>query len=109
VTATSLRLSILDLASLHREQDLSDIYADSVALARRAEELGYLRVWYGEHHNIPGMASSAIIPDRRGGIATRRPNSPVIPNFSMDRLQRQSRENPEIRQGLSNGRRAWDE
>ncbi len=29
MTATSLRLSILDLASLHREQDLSDIYADS--------------------------------------------------------------------------------
>jgi luciferase family oxidoreductase group 1 len=60
VTSTSLRLSILDLASLHREQHLSGIYADSVALARRAEELGYQRVWYGEHHNIPGMASSAI-------------------------------------------------
>jgi luciferase family oxidoreductase group 1 len=30
-----------------------------VALARRAEELGYLRVWYAEHHNMPSIASSA--------------------------------------------------
>jgi len=29
VTATSLRLSILDLVSLHRERNLSDIYAGS--------------------------------------------------------------------------------
>jgi luciferase family oxidoreductase group 1 len=30
-----------------------------VALAQRAEELGYERVWYAEHHNMPGIASSA--------------------------------------------------
>jgi luciferase family oxidoreductase group 1 len=30
-----------------------------VALAQRAEELGYLRVWYAEHHNMASIASSA--------------------------------------------------
>jgi luciferase family oxidoreductase group 1 len=33
--------------------------AASVALARRAEETGYRRVWYAEHHNMPSIASSA--------------------------------------------------
>lgn len=31
----------------------------TVATARRAEQLGYHRVWYAEHHNIDAIASSA--------------------------------------------------
>jgi luciferase family oxidoreductase group 1 len=53
------RLSILDLAPIARGQSASDSFAASVALARRAEELGYRRVWYAEHHNMPSIASSA--------------------------------------------------
>ena len=53
------RLSILDLAPIARGQTASDSFAASVALARRAEELGYYRVWYAEHHNMPSIASSA--------------------------------------------------
>jgi luciferase family oxidoreductase group 1 len=53
------RLSILDLAPIGRGQTASDSFAASVALARRAEELGYHRVWYAEHHNMPSIASSA--------------------------------------------------
>jgi luciferase family oxidoreductase group 1 len=30
-----------------------------VALAQLAERLGYERVWYAEHHNMPAIASSA--------------------------------------------------
>ena len=30
-----------------------------MALAQLAEELGYERVWYAEHHNMSGIASSA--------------------------------------------------
>ena len=54
-----MRLSILDLAPIGRGQSASDSFAASVALARRAEELGYERVWYAEHHNMPSIASSA--------------------------------------------------
>jgi luciferase family oxidoreductase group 1 len=52
-------LSILDLAPIARGQSATDSFANSVALAQVAEELGYLRVWYAEHHNIASIASSA--------------------------------------------------
>ena len=52
-------LSILDLAPIARGQSASDSFANSVALAQLAEELGYLRVWYAEHHNMASIASSA--------------------------------------------------
>jgi luciferase family oxidoreductase group 1 len=38
---------------------VSDSIAASVALAQRAEQHGYRRVWYAEHHNMPTIASSA--------------------------------------------------
>src|SRR6202167_1613446 len=53
------RLSILDLAPIGRGQTVTSSFAASVALAQRAEELGYHRVWYAEHHNMPSIASSA--------------------------------------------------
>ena len=56
---TRTPLSILDLAPIRRGETASDSFAASVALAQRAEELGYQRVWYAEHHNIAGIASSA--------------------------------------------------
>jgi luciferase family oxidoreductase group 1 len=52
-------LSILDLAPIARGETASDSFAASVALAQRAEELEYRRVWYAEHHNIASIASSA--------------------------------------------------
>jgi luciferase family oxidoreductase group 1 len=42
-----------------RGQTAGDSFAGSVALARLAEDLGYERVWYAEHHNIASIASSA--------------------------------------------------
>ncbi len=56
---TRTPLSILDLAPIRRGETASDSFAASVVLAQRAEELGYERVWYAEHHNIAGIASSA--------------------------------------------------
>jgi luciferase family oxidoreductase group 1 len=53
------RLSILDLAPIARGQSAGDSFAASVALAQRAEQLGYHRVWYAEHHNMATIASSA--------------------------------------------------
>src|SRR5690242_2687759 len=55
----SVPLSVLDLAPIGRGQTAADSIAASVALAQRAEETGYRRVWYAEHHNMPGIASSA--------------------------------------------------
>ena len=52
-------LSILDLAPIARGQSATDSFANSMALAQQAEELGYLRVWYAEHHNMASIASSA--------------------------------------------------
>lgn len=59
MTAASLRLSILDLAPIEPGRTSRDSIAASVMLARRAEELGYQRVWYAEHHNMSTIASSA--------------------------------------------------
>jgi luciferase family oxidoreductase group 1 len=52
-------LSILDLAIIGRGQTAADAFANSVALAQRAEARGYERVWYAEHHNMASIASSA--------------------------------------------------
>src|SRR5687768_10371052 len=52
-------LSILDLAPIARGETAATSIAASVALAQRAEEHGYQRVWYAEHHNMPTIASSA--------------------------------------------------
>ncbi|MGY1804334.1 LLM class flavin-dependent oxidoreductase [Blastococcus sp. SYSU D00922] len=52
-------VSILDLAPIARGETAGSSIAASVALAQRAEEHGYHRVWYAEHHNMPSIASSA--------------------------------------------------
>src|SRR5271156_6737470 len=52
-------ISILDLAPIGRGRTAGESFAGSVVLAQRAEELGYERVWYAEHHNMPSIASSA--------------------------------------------------
>src|SRR3712207_2677051 len=55
----STKLSVLDLAPIPRSETATSAIAASVALAQRAEEHGYERVWYAEHHNMPSIASSA--------------------------------------------------
>jgi len=54
-----LPLSILDLAPLGDGQTSAEAIANSVDLARHAERLGYARVWYAEHHSLPGIATTA--------------------------------------------------
>lgn len=58
-TALGVPLSILDLASVGPAETIAGSFAGSVALAQRAEELGYARVWYAEHHSIRSIASAA--------------------------------------------------
>ncbi|WP_127781966.1 LLM class flavin-dependent oxidoreductase [Rhodococcus sp. X156] len=52
-------LSILDLAHIGEGETVRESFDRSVALAQRAEQLGYRRVWYAEHHNMGTIASSA--------------------------------------------------
>ena len=52
-------LSILDLAIVEDQQTVREGLEGTVTLARLAEELGFRRVWYAEHHNMPSIASAA--------------------------------------------------
>ncbi|TGL60198.1 LLM class flavin-dependent oxidoreductase [Leptospira ognonensis] len=51
--------SILDLSPVVAGDSVSDAFQNTVRLAKLAEELGYNRFWLAEHHNMPGIASSA--------------------------------------------------
>ena len=51
--------SLLDLSPVPEGADAAQALAQTVALARQAEALGYRRFWLAEHHNMPGIASAA--------------------------------------------------
>jgi luciferase family oxidoreductase group 1 len=55
----SIPFSVLDLAPICEGGDAARTLRNSLDLARHAERLGYERYWLAEHHNIPGIASSA--------------------------------------------------
>lgn len=55
----SVPLSVLDLATVDRGQTVGASLQGSVRLAQLAEQAGYRRVWYAEHHNFSSIASSA--------------------------------------------------
>jgi len=52
-------LSILDLCPVPTGVSTGDALRRSLDLARHAERWGYTRYWVAEHHNMPGIASSA--------------------------------------------------
>jgi luciferase family oxidoreductase group 1 len=55
----SVPLSILDLAPVGTGFGVEESLRRSTELAQRAEALGYTRFWVAEHHNMPGIASTA--------------------------------------------------
>jgi luciferase family oxidoreductase group 1 len=57
--ASPVHYSVLDLAPIIAGSTAGESYRHSVEQAQLAEELGYTRYWLAEHHNIPGIASSA--------------------------------------------------
>jgi luciferase family oxidoreductase group 1 len=59
VTIAGSPLSVLDLAPVATGSTVGEALRNSVDLARHVERLGYLRHWVAEHHNMPGIASSA--------------------------------------------------
>src|SRR5262245_44648177 len=52
-------LSVLDLAIVAEGSEPGQALRNSVELARHVERLGFRRHWVAEHHNMPGIASSA--------------------------------------------------
>jgi luciferase family oxidoreductase group 1 len=52
-------LSVLDLSPVVAGSTSADALRNTVELAKHVEALGYARFWLAEHHNMPGIASSA--------------------------------------------------
>lgn len=56
---SSIPYSLLDLSPVPEGSDAGDAIRNSIDLARHADGWGYNRFWLAEHHNMPGIASSA--------------------------------------------------
>jgi luciferase family oxidoreductase group 1 len=59
ILVMSVPLSILDLAHVPLGSTASQALTNVIEFAQRADALGYHRIWYAEHHNMPGIASAA--------------------------------------------------
>lgn len=53
------RLSMLDLVAVREGGTVRQALDIAVQTAQKAEALGFARYWLAEHHNMPGIASSA--------------------------------------------------
>jgi luciferase family oxidoreductase group 1 len=56
---SNVKFSILDLAPVLEGHTPSLSFTNSADLAKHAEQWGYHRYWLAEHHNMPGISSSA--------------------------------------------------
>ncbi|CAM4038767.1 LLM class flavin-dependent oxidoreductase [Comamonas aquatilis] len=54
-----IKLSMLDLVAVREGGTVADALKIAVRTAQQAERLGFSRYWLAEHHNMPGIASSA--------------------------------------------------
>ena len=53
-----LPLSVLDLAMVPDGMSSAQALADTTAVAKRADDLGFTRIWVAEHHNMATVAST---------------------------------------------------
>lgn len=87
MTTTTPLLSVLDLVPVRSNQTSGDAIAASIALAKRADELGYERYWVAEHHNMAAVAATnppVLIAIIAANTATLRVGSGgvMLPNHS---------------------------
>lgn len=59
VVGMMVPFSILDLAPIVQGGDAAQALRNALELARHGETLGYRRIWFAEHHGMPGVASAA--------------------------------------------------
>lgn len=83
----SIAWSVLDLATIADGKTAADSFHNSLQLAKYAEQLGYTRYWFAEHHNMAGVASSSpaiLIGYIAGGTNTIRVGSGgiMLPNHA---------------------------
>ncbi len=83
----TVSLSMLDLVAVREGGSVADALAISLRTARHAESLGFKRYWLAEHHNMPGIASSAtavLVGYIAGGTQTIRVGSGgvMLPNHA---------------------------
>ena len=80
-------LSMLDLVAVREGGTVAEALAISLRTAQHVEALGFTRYWLAEHHNMPGIASSAtavLVGHIAGGTATIRVGSGgvMLPNHA---------------------------
>lgn len=80
-------VSVLDLATIVEGETAADAFRRSLRLAQKAEDLGYTRYWFAEHHNMESVASSAtavLIGYVAGGTSSIRVGSGgvMLPNHA---------------------------
>ncbi|NJB82689.1 LLM class flavin-dependent oxidoreductase [Wenyingzhuangia aestuarii] len=51
--------SILELAIISKGTSVKETFEHTVILAQKAEDLGYTRIWFAEHHNMKAVGSNA--------------------------------------------------
>ncbi|ANE02870.1 LLM class flavin-dependent oxidoreductase [Corynebacterium crudilactis] len=56
--SSRIPLSIVDFSAFFDGERPADAFRRSVAMAQKAEQLGFSRVWYSEHHNSTSIASA---------------------------------------------------
>ncbi|MFM9282353.1 LLM class flavin-dependent oxidoreductase [Paenibacillus jiagnxiensis] len=83
----NVKISVLDLAPVVEDGTAADALRNSLDLAQHTEKWGYHRYWVAEHHNMPGIASSAtsvVIGHIAGGTSTIRVGSGgiMLPNHA---------------------------
>ncbi len=83
----NIALSMLDLVAVREGGTVADALAISLRTAQHVERLGFKRYWLAEHHNMPGIASSAtavLVGYIAGGTRTIRVGSGgvMLPNHA---------------------------
>lgn len=84
---SDIKWSVLDLAPVIEGGTVTESFENTLDLAQHAEKWGYNRYWLAEHHNMPGIASSAtsvVIGHVAGGTSKIRVGSGgiMLPNHA---------------------------
>lgn len=84
---SDIPLSVLDLSPIIEGGTIKESFKNTLDLAQHVEKWGYNRFWLAEHHNMPGIASSAtsvLIAHVAGGTSKIRVGSGgiMLPNHA---------------------------